>query len=97
MSEQEATPLPEELARKAEEARCQSRALRAESAEMARQVAKTEDFVADTMDRLAAQHPDNARRFRAKGQAAREQASKERRALQRRRRHARLRWFARSW
>ena len=68
---------PQDLARQAEKARSRSRALRADSIKVTEQIAETEERVAGTLARLAAQHPDGAPRLRAKAKAAEDYAAQE--------------------
>ena len=57
MSEEDAARRMQELAQKAARARSWARALRAETVNVARQVADTEQEVAETLAQLAAQRP----------------------------------------
>lgn len=59
----------------AEAACTRSRMLLAQYRDLTKAVAATEDRVAETMDRVAAQQPERARRCRAYSQQAREQAA----------------------
>lgn len=67
-----------ELGRKAAAARSRSRALRAETLKVARQVAETERIVARTLATLAMQHPAHADRLQASSRAAAAHAALER-------------------
>ena len=78
MSEQGTARRAEELAHKAARARSWAKALRAETIVMARQVADTEQAVAETLAHMAAQRPQHAARLRAMSQAAARQAARER-------------------
>jgi hypothetical protein len=79
MTKEEMAAWAAQLSVKAARARSWSRSLQAEVARVAREVAETEDAMAATMERLAAQHPHSAERFRDLGRAAREHAALERR------------------
>lgn len=68
---------PEQLARKAVQARSRSADLRAQTVTTARQVAETERAAADTLARLAAQHPRHAGYLLALSRAARQQAARQ--------------------
>ena len=79
MSEQGTAPQAEELVHKAARARSSARALRAETINVARQVADTEQEVAETLAQLAIQRPHHAARLRALSQDAATEAARERR------------------
>jgi hypothetical protein len=66
------------LAIKAEQARSRSRMLVADVVKVAEQVADTEEVVAETLMRLASQHPPHGRRLLAMSKAASDQAVRER-------------------
>jgi len=70
------------LSVKVARARSWSRSLQAQGAKLARDVAETEEAMAETMERLAAQHPRHAERLRVLGDAAQEHAALERRMQQ---------------
>jgi hypothetical protein len=78
MTEQNTAPRGDELARRAAEARAQSRQLRAEAVKLALQVADIEDAAAEILARLAAQNPGHASRLQAMSQAAARHATHER-------------------
>jgi len=77
MSEEGTASRAEELAQKAAQARSWARALRAETINVARQVADTEHEVAETLAQLAAQRPHHAARLRSMSQKAAGQAARE--------------------
>jgi hypothetical protein len=73
-----------QLRRQAILARTRSAELHVESAEVARQVAETEQAMADTLARLALQQPHRASRLKALSRTARERAAQERQWADRR-------------
>jgi hypothetical protein len=79
MSDEGTARRVEELAQKAARARSWAKALRAETVNVARQVADTEHEVAETLAQLAAQRPHHAARLRALSQEAAREAARERR------------------
>jgi hypothetical protein len=79
MSEEDAARRMQELAQKAARARSWAKALRAETVNVARQVADTEQEVAETLAQLAAQRPHHAARLRVLSQDAATEAARERR------------------
>ena len=79
MSEDGAARRMQELAQKAARARSWAKALRAETINVARQVADTEQEVAETLAQLAIQRPHHAARLRALSQDAAREAARERR------------------
>jgi hypothetical protein len=62
---------PETLARDARRMQAFSRHLKARVIEVAEALARTEESVAATMDRLATSHPDRAERLKAMSESAR--------------------------
>jgi hypothetical protein len=65
---------PELLARDAQRIHAFSQHLKARVTEVAEALARTEESVAATMDRLATSHPDRAEQLKAMSEAARNQA-----------------------
>ena len=70
MTSEEMTAWAAQLSVKAALARSRSRSLQAEAAKVAREVGETEDAMAATLERLAAQYPRHADRLRGLGGAA---------------------------
>ena len=79
MSDEGAARRMQELAQKAARARSWAKALRAETVNVAKQVADTEQEVAETLAQLAAQRPHHAARLRALSRDAAREAARERR------------------
>jgi hypothetical protein len=71
-----------ELADLAARARSWSRTLRADAAKVARQVADTEEALAETLGQLASQHPRHADELRARSALARKKAARREREHQ---------------
>jgi hypothetical protein len=69
---------PEMLARDARRMRAFSQHLKARVIEVAEALARTEESVAATMDRLATSHPERTERLKAMGESARKQAMQAR-------------------
>ena len=69
---------PEMLARDAHRMQAFSRHLKARMIEVAEALARTEESVAATMDRLAVSHPERAERLKAMSESARKQAAQAR-------------------
>ena len=70
---------PEMLAQDAHRMQAFSRHLGARVVEVAEALARTEESVAATMDRLAVSHPERAERLKAMSESARKQAAETRR------------------
>lgn len=73
MDVEETARPPPELAKLAARARSWSRTLRADAAKVAREVAETEETLAETLSQLASQHPRHAGQLRASSALARGQ------------------------
>ena len=79
MTEEQIPQEREVVADRAVQARWRSQMLRAEIAKLAEQVAATEEAVAETLARMASQHPHRRSRLLGLSQAASNHAALERR------------------
>jgi len=78
MNRDESVSQAELVTNQAADVRSQSKVLRAEAMKMAGRIADTEEMLAETLKRLASQHPSHEERLRAMSEAAASHAAQER-------------------